>query len=205
MLEPWIDRNRMEVGCDEAGRGCLAGPVTAAAVVLQPEFAEQLVREGDLNDSKKMTKSKRESLRIEIENNALAWAVTHVSPNEIDRINILNASFAAMRRSVRGMAVAPNFMLIDGNRFRSAEDLPEYGCFVKGDGRFASIAAASVLAKTHRDALMLELHASFPQYGWNANAGYPTKHHRSAIREHGTTPHHRSSFRQLPEEMTLFS
>ncbi len=195
----------MEVGCDEAGRGCLAGPVTAAAVVLQPEFAEQLVREGDLNDSKKMTKSKRESLRIEIENNALAWAVTHVSPNEIDRINILNASFAAMRRSVRGMAVAPNFMLIDGNRFRSAEDLPEYGCFVKGDGRFASIAAASVLAKTHRDALMLELHASFPQYGWNANAGYPTKHHRSAIREHGTTPHHRSSFRQLPEEMTLFS
>ena len=195
----------MEVGCDEAGRGCLAGPVTAAAVVLQPEFAEQLVRAGNLNDSKKMTKSKRESLRIEIENNALAWAVTHVSPNEIDRINILNASFAAMRRSVREMAVAPNFMLIDGNRFRSAEDLPEHGCYVKGDARFASIAAASVLAKTHRDAYMLELHASFPQYGWNANAGYPTKIHRSAIREHGTTPHHRSSFRQLPEQMTLFS
>lgn len=195
----------MEVGCDEAGRGCLAGPVTAAAVVLQPEFAEQLVRAGNLNDSKKMTKSKRESLRIEIENNALAWAVTHVSPNEIDRINILNASFAAMRRSVREMAVAPNFMLIDGNRFRSAEDLPEHGCYVKGDARFASIAAASVLAKTHRDAYMLELHASFPQYGWNANAGYPTKQHRSAIREHGTTPHHRSSFRQLPEQMTLFS
>ena len=195
----------MEVGCDEAGRGCLAGPVTAAAVVLQPEFAEQLVRAGNLNDSKKMTKSKRESLRIEIENNALAWAVTHVSPNEIDRINILNASFAAMRRSVREMAVAPNFMLIDGNRFRSAEDLPEHGCYVKGDARFASIAAASVLAKTHRDAYMLELHALFPQYGWNANAGYPTKQHRSAIREHGTTPHHRSSFRQLPEQMTLFS
>jgi ribonuclease HII len=117
----------------------------------------------------------------------------------------LNASFAAMRRSVRALSVQPDFMLIDGNRFRTAEGLPEYGCYVKGDARFASIAAASVLAKTHRDAYMLELHAAFPQYGWDANAGYPTKQHRSAIREHGTTSHHRSSFRQLPEQMTLFA
>ena len=147
MLEAWIERDRMEAGCDEAGRGCLAGPVTAAAVVLQPEFAQQLVQEGHLNDSKKMTKAKREALRIEIEAHALAWAVTHVSPEEIDRINILNASFAAMRRSVRALSVQPDFMLIDGNRFRTAEGLPEYGCYVKGDARFASIAAASVLAK----------------------------------------------------------
>ena len=204
MLDPWIDRNRLEAGCDEAGRGCLAGPVTAAAVVLQPDFAEHLVQEGHLNDSKKLTKAKREALRIEIEAHALAWAVTHVSPEEIDRINILNASFAAMRRSVRALSVQADYILIDGNRFRTAEGLPEYGCYVKGDARFASIAAASVLAKTHRDEYMLELHAAFPSYGWDANAGYPTKQHRSAIREHGITPHHRSSFRQLPEQMTLF-
>ncbi len=204
MLEAWIDRHRLEAGCDEAGRGCLAGPVTAAAVVLHPEFAEQLVTEGVLNDSKKMTKAKRDELRIEIEAKAHAWSVTHVSPDEIDRINILNASFAAMRRSVRALAVKPEFVLVDGNRFRSSEGLPEYGCYVKGDERFASIAAASVLAKTHRDAFMLELHVTFPQYGWDSNAGYPTKQHRSAIREHGITMHHRTSFRQLPEQMNLF-
>ena len=147
MLDPWIDRNRLEAGCDEAGRGCLAGPVTAAAVVLQPDFAEQLVQEGLLNDSKKLTKARREALRIEIEAHALAWAVTHVSPEEIDRINILNASFAAMRRSVRALSTQPDYMLIDGNRFRTAQGLPEYGCYIKGDARFASIAAASVLAR----------------------------------------------------------
>lgn len=204
MLDAWIERNRVEAGCDEAGRGCLAGPVTAAAVVLAPDFAQELAEKGELNDSKQLTKSKRDQLRIEIEARAVAWRVTHVSPEEIDRINILNASFAAMRRSSRLLAVRPDFLLIDGNRFRTSEDLPEHGCFVKGDARFVSIAAASILAKTHRDEYMLQLHQAHPHYSWNSNAGYPTKQHRKAIATHGLTEHHRKSFKQLPDQLQLF-
>ena len=196
-LEPWIEKNRAEAGCDEAGRGCLAGPVTAASVILSPEFAEALVQEGVLNDSKKLSKSVRDRLRIEIELHATAWAVVHVGPVEIDAINILQASLAGMRRAARKLNVKPDFLLIDGNRFVSSDDLPQHACFVKGDGRFASIAAASILAKTHRDELMHSLHLAFPHYGWDTNAGYPTKAHREGIQESGLSPHHRKSFRQL--------
>lgn len=204
VLKPWIDKERVEAGCDEAGRGCLAGPVTAAAVVLSADFASFLARKGELNDSKQLSRRKRDVLRVEIEQHALAWSVTHVSPEEIDQINILNASFAAMRRSVRALSTAPEFLLIDGNRFRTSEDMPPYACFVKGDGRFVSIAAASILAKTHRDQCMHALHESHPHYGWDANAGYPTKQHRAAIAAYGLTPHHRTTFRQLPDQMRLF-
>jgi ribonuclease HII len=204
MLDAWIQRNRVEAGCDEAGRGCLAGPVTAAAVVLAPDFAQELAEKGELNDSKQLTKRKRDQLRVEIEARALAWHVTHVDPEEIDRINILNASFAAMRRSARSLLVKPEFLLIDGNRFRTSDDLPEYGCFVKGDARFVSIAAASILAKTHRDEFMLNLHQEHPQYTWDSNAGYPTKQHRTAIAAHGLTVHHRKSFKQLPGQFQFF-
>lgn len=204
VLNPWIEKERMEAGCDEAGRGCLAGPVTAAAVVLSTDFASFLAKKGELNDSKQLSRRKRDVLRVEIEQHALAWAVTHVSPEEIDQINILNASFAAMRRSVRALSMAPEFLLIDGNRFRTSEDMPPYDCFVKGDGRFVSIAAASILAKTHRDECMHALHESHPQYGWDANAGYPTKQHRAAIAAYGLTSHHRTTFRQLPDQMSLF-
>lgn len=204
MLKAWVDPNRLEAGCDEAGRGCLAGPVTAAAVILSADFASYLAEKGELNDSKQLARSKRDALRVEIEENALAWAVTHVSPEEIDRINILNASFAAMRRSVRALSTQPKFLLIDGNRFRTSEDLPPHACYVKGDARFVSIAAASILAKTHRDDRMHELHEKFPGYAWDTNAGYPTKQHRAAIAAIGLTPHHRMSFRQLPEQMRLF-
>jgi len=204
MLKAWADTNRLEAGCDEAGRGCLAGPVTASAVVLSADFAVHLAKNGELNDSKQLSRGKRDALRVEIEKNALAWKVTHVSPEEIDQINILNASFAAMRRSVRALVVQPEFLLIDGNRFRTSEDLPPHECFVKGDARFVSIAAASILAKTHRDEYMGALHEEYPAYAWNANAGYPTKQHRAAIAAHGLTPHHRTSFRQLPDQMRLF-
>lgn len=204
MLEPWLIPDRLEAGCDEAGRGCLAGPVTAAAVILSPDFAQNLVQDGRLNDSKKMTARLRGELRKTIEANALAWAVTHVSPKEIDEINILNASLAAMRRSVRKLHVAPEHLLIDGNRFVTSDDLPSFDCIIKGDGRYASIAAASVLAKTHRDELMTALHYEFPVYGWDRNAGYPTKQHRNGIVEHGLTIYHRQSFRQLPSQPSLF-
>lgn len=203
-LKAWIDQQRAEAGCDEAGRGCLAGPVTAASVVLGRALAKDLCEEGMLNDSKKLSKQQRDALRIRIENEALTWAVSHVSPEEIDQINILQASLAGMRRSVRQLEGEVEFLLIDGNRFVTADDMPPFECFVKGDARFASIAAASVLAKTHRDELMLELHAQHPQYHWNSNAGYPTRQHRQAILEFGLTPWHRRSFRQLPEQMRLF-
>lgn len=196
-LEPWIQKSRLEAGCDEAGRGCLAGPVTAGSVILTPEFAEELVLEGVLNDSKKLSKKVRDSLRIRIETHALAWAVCHIPPQEIDRINILQASLKAMREATKKLEVFPEFLLIDGNRFVSENGLPQYECFIKGDGRYASIAAASILAKTHRDEFMLELHQQHPRYGWLSNAGYPTKAHRKAIAHLGITVHHRKSFRQL--------
>lgn len=201
-LAPWIEKKRLEAGCDEAGRGCLAGPVTAASVILPPAFAVQLVSEGVLDDSKKLSKKVRDALRLRIESESLAWAVAHVSPAEIDQINILQASLKAMREATKQLLITPEFMLIDGNRFVTEDGLPPYECFIKGDGRFASIAAASVLAKTHRDERMLALHAQHPAYGWETNAGYPTKGHRAAIAQLGITNHHRKSFRQLPGQMS---
>ena len=188
----------VEAGCDEAGRGPLAGPVYAAAVILPKDFHHPL-----LNDSKKMTEKARETLRPIIEQEALAWAVEEVSAEEIDTINILNASIAGMQRAVRRLDIKPEFLLIDGNRFKPFDGY-HYQCIVKGDAKFASIAAASVLAKTYRDEHMRRLAEQYPQYGWERNMGYPTKEHIEAIRMHGYTPHHRKSFNVKELEPTLF-
>ena len=187
-----------EAGCDEAGRGCLAGPVYAAAVILPKGFSHPL-----LNDSKQMSEKNREALRPIIESEAVAWAVASVSPEEIDRINILNASFEAMCRAVSALQVRPKMLLIDGNRFRSTLDIP-YKCIIGGDGKYANIAAASVLAKTHRDEYMRRLSKDFPQYGWERNKGYPTREHRIAIAEHGVTSEHRLSFNHEIDQLRLF-
>ena len=200
-VAPWAVEGRVEAGCDEAGRGCLAGPVVAAAVIVDPEVALRWVREGGLNDSKKLSAAARERLRDVILAEATAWAVAEIGPEEIDRINILEASFAAMRAAVNGLAHRPEHLLIDGNRFRSAEGLPGHTCFIGGDGRFASIAAASVLAKTHRDALMRRLHALHPAFGWDRNAGYPTPAHRRALAQWGPTPFHRKTFRSAAPDL----
>ncbi|MFM8373831.1 MAG: ribonuclease HII, partial [Bacteroidota bacterium] len=184
-----------EAGCDEAGRGCLAGPVFAAAVILPADFHHPL-----LNDSKKLTEARRDLLREVIEKEAADWAVAEVSAAEIDQINILKASFLAMHRALDGLnRLAPAFVIVDGNRFRPYKDLP-HECVVKGDGKYASIAAASILAKTWRDESMRRLHAQYPQYGWTENKGYPTEAHREAIRLFGPSPWHRKSFRLLPGE-----
>ena len=187
----------MEAGCDEAGRGCLAGAVYAAAVILPPDFRNEV-----LNDSKQLTEKQRYDLRPVIEKEAVAWAVGIVSPEEIDRINILKASFLAMHRAIDALAVRPEALLIDGNRFTPYAGIP-HSCEVKGDGRFLSIAAASVLAKTYRDDYMLRLHEEYPQYGWNENKGYPTRAHRDAIRQYGATPYHRQTFRLLDDSLQL--
>lgn len=189
---------RYEAGCDEAGRGCLAGPVYAAAVILPDDFHHPL-----LNDSKQLTEKRREILRPIIESNAVAWAVGIVSPQEIDNINILNASILAMHRALDGLQVVPGAIVVDGNRFKPYGDIL-WETFVKGDGRFGNIAAASILAKTHRDQFMQQLHEEFPQYDWNINKGYPTKAHRKAIEQHGVTPHHRMSFRLIDPQLSLF-
>lgn len=191
MLLPFLEEGRIEAGCDEAGRGCLAGPVYAAAVILPPDFRNEL-----LNDSKQLTEKQRYALRPIIEKEALAWAVGIVSNEEIDRINILAASILAMHRAVDGLKVRPQHLLIDGNRFKPYPGIG-HTTIVKGDGKMMSIAAASVLAKTYRDDCMNELAKEFPQYGWDVNKGYPTAAHRSAIKEFGTTPHHRMSFNLL--------
>ncbi len=191
MLLPYLKHRRIEAGLDEAGRGCLAGPVTAAAVILRPRFTHPL-----LNDSKQLTERQRDLLRPMIEKESLAWAVSFVSPKEIDEINILNASFLAMHRCVDQLKLRPDHLLIDGNRFNAYEGI-DHTCIIKGDGKYRSIAAASVLAKTHRDEYMLNAHEKFPEYGWNKSKGYPTKTHRSAIALHGATPHHRMSFTLL--------
>ena len=204
-LAPWIDQERTEAGCDEAGRGCLAGPVTAGAVILSPSLAMTLCQEGVLNDSKQLSERKRNELRKRIEAEALAWAVSHVDPRKIEEINILQSSFLAMRQAVQQLDINPQFLLIDGNRFQSQEGFPSHGCFIKGDARFASIAAASVLAKTHRDERMRELALMYPGYGWERNAGYPTKSHRQAIRDLGLNDCHRRTFRQLPEQGNLLT
>jgi ribonuclease HII len=187
----------LEAGLDEAGRGCLAGPVVAAAVILPPDYYHPV-----LNDSKQLQKKDREMLREEICKEAVHWAVGVVSHEEIDQINILNASFLAMHRAVDQFPRKPEFLIVDGNRFTKYETIP-HECVVKGDGRYFSIAAASVLAKTFRDDLMTKLAAEFPQYGWETNAGYPTIKHREAIAEFGTTPHHRLTFRLLPETLEI--
>lgn len=191
MLLPYYNKNLIEAGCDEAGRGCLAGSVYAAAVILPKDY-----RNDALNDSKRLSASRRYKLREEIMRDAVAWAVGVVTPSEIDEINILNASILAMHRAVDQLSVRPQALIIDGNRFRPYHDLP-YTTIVKGDGKYQSIAAASILAKTFRDDYMKELHEQYPFYGWNRNAGYPTREHREAIREHGITPYHRKTFNLL--------
>lgn len=196
-LQSLYKENTIEAGCDEAGRGCLAGPVFAAAVILPPDFENEL-----LNDSKKLTEKQRYKLRPLIEKEALAWAVVAVDNKEIDEVNILNASFLAMNRAVQKLKIQPEHLLIDGNRFRPQTKIP-FTCMIKGDGRFYSIAAASVLAKTYRDDFMEKIHQEFPNYDWYKNKGYPTKKHRAAIKEFGTTKYHRMSFRLLDEQLEL--
>lgn len=191
MLLPYMTAGRVEAGCDEAGRGCLAGAVYAAAVILPQDFRNEL-----LNDSKLLTEKQRYALREVIEREALAWSVGIVTPEEIDEINILNASFLAMHRAVEGLTLQPEHLLIDGNRFCAYPDIP-HTTVVKGDGKYLSIAAASVLAKTYRDDYMSSLHREFPFYDWDHNKGYPTKKHRAAIHAHGTTPYHRMTFNLL--------
>ena len=197
MLLPYLNKGLIEAGCDEAGRGCLAGAVYAAAVILPADFKSEL-----LNDSKQLTERQRYALREVVEREALAWAVGVVTPEEIDRINILNASFLAMHRAIDGLKVRPQHLLIDGNRFKKYQELP-HTTVVKGDGKYLSIAAASVLAKTYRDDYMNGLHNKYPFYDWDNNKGYPTKKHRAAILEHGTTPYHRMTFNLLGENPQL--
>jgi ribonuclease HII len=197
MLEPYYKKGVTEAGCDEAGRGCLAGPVFAAAVILPPK-----VQIDGLDDSKKLTAARRNFLRVQIEALALAWAVAAVAPGEIDEINILNASFLAMHRALDQLPERPGHLLVDGNRFRPYREVP-HQCIVGGDGRYLSVAAASVLAKTYRDDHMRLLHEQFPQYGWASNKGYPTRGHREAIMLHGITPFHRKSFRLTDEQLLI--
>lgn len=189
----------LEAGCDEAGRGCLAGSVFAAAVIFPPDYSNS-----ELNDSKQLTARKRYALREVICRDALAWAVASVEPEEIDRINILNASILAMHRALDRLTLRPGFIIVDGNRFKPYGDVP-HCTIVKGDGKYLSIAAASILAKTCRDDYMLRLHEQYPWYGWDRNAGYPTKLHREGILSHGLTPYHRGSFGGLGEAQLPFA
>lgn len=198
MLKSHYYESLIEAGCDEAGRGCLAGSVYAAAVILPPDYQNEL-----LNDSKKLTAKKRYALREEIERDAIAWAVGIVTPEEIDKINILNASFLAMHRALDQLQVRPEAVIVDGNRFKPYQNLPST-TIVKGDGKYLSIAAASILAKTYRDDYMLSLAEEYPQYDWQSNMGYPTKKHRQAIREHGITPYHRKSYNLLGDGQLSF-
>ena len=198
-LLSFLDPKLIEAGCDEAGRGCLAGPVVAAAVILPKDFKNEL-----LNDSKKLTESKREKLRPIIEKEALAYAISFVFEKEIDQINILNASFTAMHRAVDQLKIKPELLLIDGNRFNPYPDI-QHKCIIKGDGKYLSIAAASILAKTYRDEYMEKIHQEFPVYEWNKNKGYPTKKHRQEIYKNGECKHHRTSFTLLPaNQLSLF-
>lgn len=198
MLRSSFTKNLVEAGCDEAGRGCLAGPVVAAAVILPKRYKHKL-----LTDSKQLNREQREALREDILRDALAWAVAEVSHEEIDEINILNASFKAMHLALDKLDPVPELVLVDGNRFKPWRDV-RFECVVKGDGRFLSIAAASILAKTHRDDLMNNLAREFAGYGWETNVGYPTPEHREGIRQLGITPYHRKSFTLLPQQLELF-
>ncbi len=198
MLENCYQTELVEAGCDEAGRGCLAGSVFAAAVILPLDFYHPL-----LNDSKQMTERRREQLRTIIEREALAWSVQEVTAERIDKINILNASIEGMNLAIKALSIKPEYIIIDGNRFHTDLATP-WRTIVKGDGKYANIAAASVLAKTHRDEYMMRLAEEYPMYGWAKNKGYPTREHRLAIREHGMTPYHRLSFNASPEQLELF-
>lgn len=192
MLKSNFQKKLIEAGCDEAGRGCLAGPVFAAAVILPKNYKNKF-----LNDSKQLSEKKRDLLRIEIEKDALCFAIGVVDNLEIDKINILNASFLAMHRAIKQLSSSPELLLIDGNRFKPYPKIP-HECIIKGDAKFLSIAAASILAKTYRDEFVQKMHSEFPNYYWNKNKAYPTKTHRNAIKEFGTTPYHRMSFKLLP-------
>lgn len=198
MLLPYLEKNHIEAGCDEAGRGCLAGAVFASAVILPPDFRNEL-----LNDSKQLSEKQRYRLRPVIEKEAVAWAIGIVTPEEIDKINILNASFPRHARAVEQLAPEPEHLLIDGNRFKPYPGI-KHTCVIKGDGKYLSIAAASVLAKTYRDDYMQELHKQFPQYRWDRNKGYPTKAHRTAIQETGASPYHRMTFQLLERQLAIF-
>lgn len=187
----------LEAGTDEAGRGCLAGPVTAAAVILKDGFQSEFI-----NDSKQLSEKKRDLLRPIIEQQAHTYAVVHIDPKEIDRINILNASILGMHHALDKLICQPEFIIVDGNRFKNYQEIP-HECIIKGDGKYLSIAAASILAKTYRDAYMDKIHEEFPMYNWKKNKGYPTKEHREAIRKYGSTPYHRKSFRLLPQQLKL--
>jgi ribonuclease HII len=195
MLQLKINTHKLECGTDEAGRGCLAGPVTAAAVILPDDFINTL-----LNDSKQLSLIKRNNLKPLIELEAIAFSVTHVMMEEIDKINILQASITGMHRSIAALKIQPDFIAVDGNKFRNFENIP-HQCVVKGDAKYLHIAAASVLAKTYRDGYMEKIHEEFPMYNWKQNKGYPTKEHREAIKKYGITKYHRKSFRLLPEQM----
>ena len=197
MLPLQYSTQNYECGTDEAGRGCLAGPVTAAAVILPPNFKHAF-----LTDSKKLTPAQRDKLCPIIKQEALAFAIVHVSEQEIDEINILQASLLAMRRAIEQLSIKPDFIAVDGNKFTPINGIP-HQCIVKGDAKFLNIAAASILAKTARDQHMLQIHEQAPVYNWAKNKGYPTAEHRAAIRSHGASPHHRKSFRLLPEQYTL--
>lgn len=197
MLSKSYTNLKFECGTDEAGRGCLAGPVTAAALILPEDFINEL-----LNDSKQLSEKNRDLLKPIIEENALCYSVTHIEPLIIDEINILNASIHAMQECIKKLNPIPNYIIVDGNRFKPVENIP-HSCIIKGDSKYLSIAAASVLAKTYRDDYMNKIHEEFPMYNWKKNKGYPTKEHREAIRKYGTTKYHRMSFRLLPEQLEL--
>lgn len=196
-LKSFFQKNRIEAGCDEAGRGCLAGPVVAAAVILNPQ---KPIRQ--LNDSKKLSKKQRNVLRLEVEKKAFSYAVAFVSPEKIDEINILNASFLAMHKAVDELTTTPEILLIDGNRFNPHPNIP-HECFIKGDGKYQSIAAASILAKTYRDAYMEKIHNEFPMFDWINNKGYPTIKHRQALDHHPKTKYHRKSFQLKSQQLKM--
>lgn len=198
MLLSYLNKDLIEAGCDEAGRGCLAGSVYAAAVILPSDYRNEM-----LNDSKKLTEKQRYELREIIQKDALSWAIGVVTPEEIDKINILNASFLAMHRAIDQLSIEPEHLLIDGNRFNKYKDIP-HTTVVKGDGKYLSIAAASILAKTYRDDYMNRLHSEYPMYSWDKNKGYPTKKHREAIRLYGTSPYHRMSYNLLGDGQLSF-
>lgn len=197
MLELKLHPNLIECGTDEAGRGCLAGPVTAAAIILPDNFTSDI-----LNDSKQLSKSKRESLRPLLEDCCISYGVTHIFMEEIDQINILNASILGMQRSIEQLTPQPEHIAVDGNKFKPYHNIP-HTCVIKGDGKYLNIAAASVLAKTYRDEFMQKIHQEYPMYNWKKNKGYPTKEHREAIKKYGITKYHRKSFRLLPEQLAL--
>ena len=197
MLKLKINQQLIECGTDEAGRGCLAGPVTAAAVILPDNFKNNI-----LTDSKQLSEKKRKLLKLIIEEQSVTFGVSHIMMNKIDRINILNASILAMQKSIESLATKPQHIAVDGNRFKSFNNIP-FSCIIKGDSKYLHIAAASVLAKTYRDAYMTQIHNEFPMYNWKKNKGYPTREHREAIKKFGITKYHRKSFRLLPEQYHL--